>query len=150
MLAATDRARHMRELEHCQQVYRADGWQAALAPRPRNLGINPADQEIEPGGQPIPISAERAANFSYFIEHDFTAVREDRLDALPLQQTAVQIMPAWGRHTPPQVFDRQCAAELGKLLNVPIAEFPGGHNGNLTHPTAYAEQVRTLIATGRP
>ncbi|MET9491872.1 alpha/beta hydrolase [Nocardia sp. NPDC006630] len=150
LLAATDRARHMRELEHCQQVYRAEGWQAALAPMARTLGINPADQEIEPGVQPIPISAERAANFSYFIEHDFTAVREDRLDVLRLQQTEVQIVPAWGRRTPQQVFDRKCTAELGKLVNVPIAEFPGGHNGNLTHPAAYAEQVRTLIASARP
>ncbi|WP_327144894.1 alpha/beta fold hydrolase [Nocardia sp. NBC_01327] len=147
LLAATDRALHMRELEHCQQVYRAEGWQAALAPMARTLGINPADQEIEPNVRPIPITAERAANFGYFIEHDFTAVREDWLDALSLQQTEVQIVPAQGRHTPHQVFDRKCATELSKLLNTPVAEFPGGHNGNLTHPTAYADQVRTLITT---
>lgn len=146
LLAATDRAHHLRELEECQRIFHAEGWQAALAPMVRTLGINPADQDTEPNLTPNPITPERATNFAYFIAHDFTAVREDWLDATHLQATGVDIVPARGARTPTHVFDRKCADELGTLLDVAVAEFPGGHNGNLTHPAAYAEKLRALIS----
>lgn len=49
LLAAAERAHHLRELEHCQQVFRDSGWQAALAPMVKTLGIDPRNQELEPG-----------------------------------------------------------------------------------------------------
>ncbi|MEU7989533.1 alpha/beta hydrolase [Streptosporangium canum] len=145
LLAASDRAAHLRELEHCQQVFRAEGWQAALAPMARTLGINPAGQDVEPGVRLPSITAERAANFGYFLGHDFTAVREDRLDVAALRRSTVRTIPAAGHTTPPHVFDRKCAAELARLLATDVAVFAGGHNGNMTHPGAYATRVRALI-----
>ncbi|MFD6351628.1 alpha/beta fold hydrolase [Nocardia tengchongensis] len=149
LLAATQRAHHQRELEECQEVCRAQGWRAALAPMARTLGINPADQEIEEGVQLPPITPERAGNFTYFIEQDFTAIREDRLDVARLARTTTRILPAIGRRTPAQVFDRLCAVELSQLMGVEVTEFPGGHNGNLTHPAAYAATIRELAAGDR-
>ncbi|MFE3445117.1 alpha/beta fold hydrolase [Nocardia sp. NPDC059180] len=146
LLAATDRAEHLRELEHCQQVFHTDGWQAALAPMARTLGINPADQDIEPGVQLPAITAERAANFGYFLGSDFTAVRTDWLDVARAKHSGVRIIPAAGRTTPPQVFDRKCATELAGLLGTEVAIFAGGHNGNMTHPRAYADQIRSIIS----
>jgi hypothetical protein len=29
-----------------------------------------------------------------------------------------------------------------------VERFPGGHNGNLTHPRAFAQRVRELLAAG--
>ncbi|WP_051179009.1 alpha/beta fold hydrolase [Nocardia concava] len=144
LLAATDRAHHVRELEHCQDVCRAEGWKAALAPMVETLGINPADQETEPGVQLRPLTPERARNFTYFIEQDFTAVCEDWVDVARLARTTTRILPGVGRRTPTQVFDRHCAIELSDLLGVELTEFPGGHNGNLTHPAAYAETIRRV------
>ncbi|MBO2455670.1 alpha/beta hydrolase [Actinomadura barringtoniae] len=146
MLGAAERAHHCRELEECQEVFHRDGWQAALKPMVKTLGINPAAQDLEPGVQLPPITPERAAGFAYFIAHDFTAVREDHLDASALQKSPVRIIPATGRTTPRQVFDHKCAVELAALRGVPLEEFPGGHNGNMTHPTAYADRLRTLLS----
>ncbi|QDP98933.1 alpha/beta hydrolase [Microlunatus elymi] len=146
LLTATDRAAQLRELEHCQQVFHAEGWQAALAPMARTLGINPADQTIEPGVRLPAFTAERAANFSYFLGHDFTAVREDSLDVAALQRSSVRIVPAAGHTTPAHVFDRKCADELASLLGIELEVFAGGHNGNMTHPRGYATQLSTLIA----
>ncbi|WP_067698912.1 alpha/beta fold hydrolase [Nocardia jejuensis] len=146
LLGATERAEHATELAHCQEVFRADGWRAALAPMARTLGIDPAGQEIEPGVRRASITEERAANFGYFIAQDFTAAREDSLDVELLRRSAVRIVPASGRTTPVHVFDRKCAYELAALRGVEVEVFPGGHNGNLTHPVAYAERVRAVLA----
>ncbi|MEV6432703.1 alpha/beta hydrolase [Nocardia sp. NPDC051463] len=146
LLAAAERAHHLRELEHCQQVFRESGWQAALAPIVKTLGIDPRNQELEPGVELPPITAERAANFAFFIGEDFTAVRTDNLDAAALQRSSVHIIPASGRSTPHEVFDHKCAQELAVLRDTAVVEFPGGHNGNMTHPLAYATRLRDLLA----
>ncbi len=150
LLAATERAHHLAELAQCQEVFRAEGWRAALAPMVRTLGIDPANQDVEPGVRLAPITAERARNFEYFLGHDFTAVRADCVDVTALRESPVRIVPATGRTTGPQVFDRKCARELAELRDAPLVEFPGGHNGNLTHPAAYAAVVRAVLARTRP
>ncbi|MET9212193.1 MULTISPECIES: alpha/beta fold hydrolase [unclassified Nocardia] len=149
LLAATERAHHLAELAECQEVFRAQGWRAALAPMVRTLGIDPANQEIEPGVRLAPIDADRARNFEYFLDHDFTAVRADHIDVAALRDSPTRIVPATGRTTAHHVFDHKCARELADLRATPLVEFPGGHNGNLTHPTAYAEAVRAVLAETR-
>ncbi|MFE3544136.1 alpha/beta fold hydrolase [Nocardia sp. NPDC059177] len=145
LLTDPHRAEHLAELAQCQAVFHAEGWQAALAPMVRTLGIDPVHQDIEPGVQLTPITPERAENFAYFLAHDFTAVREDHLDTDLLRDSPVHIVPATGRTTPRHVFDHRCAAELAALRATDLVEFPGGHNGNLTHPTAYAEVLRGVL-----
>ncbi|MFI9411559.1 alpha/beta fold hydrolase [Nocardia gamkensis] len=145
LLAAADRADQLAELEDCQRVFAEHGWQAALAPMVRTLGIDPRNQDREPGVTAPPLGPERAANFEYFLEHDFTAIRADHLDVAPLRQSPVRIIPACGRTTPRQVFDYKAARELAALCGEPAVEFPGGHNGNLTHPAAYAAKVCEVL-----
>ncbi|MEU4744467.1 alpha/beta hydrolase [Actinosynnema sp. NPDC023658] len=147
LLGATERARHLRELEECQEVFRASGWQAALRPVAAALGIDPARQDVEPGVRPVPLTADRAAGFDYFIGHDFTTVRQDHLDVAALRRTPVVVVPASGRTTPRDVFDHKCAVELGALLGVPVEEFPGGHNGNMTYPAGYAARIDDIVST---
>ncbi|MEU7630529.1 alpha/beta hydrolase [Nocardia sp. NPDC049220] len=149
LLAGADRAHHLGELEHCQQVFAEQGWQAALAPMVRTLGIDPGAQEREPGVTTPALGPERAANFEYFLGNDFTAVRNDYLDVARLRRSSVRIVPARGRTTPSHVFDYKCARELGALRGAPVVEFPGGHNGNLTHPVGYAEKVRAVLDVDR-
>jgi hypothetical protein len=43
--------------------------------------------------------------------------------------------------TPRTVFDQQCAAALAELIGTELVQFPGGHNGNTTHPRAYAKAL---------
>lgn len=109
------------------------------------LGIDAADADTEPDLTPQPMNAQRVANFEFFIEHDFTAVIVDELPAGELKNLSTRIVPATGRTTPRTVFDYRCAQELADLLGTEIVEFPGGHNGNTTHPRAYAAQLHRVL-----
>jgi pimeloyl-ACP methyl ester carboxylesterase len=54
-------------------------------------------------------------------------------------------MAAAGQNSPHTVFPYRCAQELAALLGTEITEFPGGHNGNTTHPRAYAARLRDVL-----
>ncbi|MEV4222226.1 alpha/beta hydrolase [Nonomuraea sp. NPDC049725] len=145
LLPAPDRARHEAELAEIQQLYREEGLPPALKAVAEVLGIDPAHPDAEPGLTPQPMTSGRIANFGFFIEHDFTAVIDDTLPVGELAHTPARIVPAVGRTTPRTVFDFRCAQELATLLGAEVTEFPGGHNGNTTHPRAYAAQLRRVL-----
>ncbi|MBT2408744.1 MULTISPECIES: alpha/beta fold hydrolase [unclassified Streptomyces] len=143
------RARHEAELAELQAVYRTGGLAAAFPEMARVLGIDLSRRDIEPGLTPQPLDDRRRANFGYFIEHDFSAIIQDTLDPEALAGSATRIIPALGEATPSTVFDHQCATALADLLDTEIQIFPGGHNGNSTHPKAYAARLRGLLAAHR-
>ncbi|WP_405149138.1 alpha/beta hydrolase [Sphaerisporangium sp. NBC_01403] len=145
LLPAGERARHEAELAEIQELYRRDGLAPALKAVAAVLGIDPANPDAEPGLAPQPMTPGRIANFDFFIEHDFTAVLQDTLPAGELVSSPTRIVPAAGRTTPRTVFDYRCAQELAALLGTELAEFPGGHNGNTSHPRAYAARLRELL-----
>ncbi|MFF7357171.1 alpha/beta fold hydrolase [Streptomyces filipinensis] len=147
LLPDTERARHEHELAALQDLYLREGLTAALPEIARTLGIDPASRDTEPDLTPQPMNARRKANFDYFIRHDFTAVIQDTLDLAVLQSTGTHIIPAAGRTTPRTVFDYQCATALAAQLGRELQELPGGHNGNTSHPRAYATRVRELLKT---
>lgn len=146
LLPGDQRARHERELEEIQRVHRKDGLPAALAMIADVLGIDPDDPDAEPGLTPQPMTPQRVRDFGFFIEHEFTAVVRDSLDVAALRDAPARIIPAVGRATPPTVFDRTCAAVLAELRGTELREFPGGHNGNTSHPRAYATALRAALA----
>ncbi|MDX3264754.1 hypothetical protein PV336_37130 [Streptomyces sp. MI02-2A] len=63
-----------------------------------------------------------------------------------MKDVSTRIIPAAGRTTPHDVFDRRCADALSTLVGRETAEFPGGHNGNTSHPRAYATRLRQVLA----
>ncbi|WP_405935643.1 alpha/beta hydrolase [Streptomyces sp. NBC_00726] len=146
LLPAGPRAGHAAELAHLQEVHRESGLRAALPEIARVLGIDPARQETEPDLTPMPLTPGRAANFGFFIAHDFTAVIAAELDREALRRSPVRIVPAGGATTAPDVFVGQCAQRLAGLVGREVAAFPGGHNGNTTHPRAYAARLREVLA----
>ncbi|MFG2075304.1 alpha/beta fold hydrolase [Nonomuraea maritima] len=146
LLPGDQRARHERELEEIQRVHRKDGLPAALAMIADALGIDPADPDAEPGLTPQPMTPQRVRDFGFFIEHEFTAVVRDTLDVAALRDAPARIVPAVGRATPHAVLDRTCAAVLAELRGTELREFPGGHNGNTSHPRAYATALRAALA----
>ncbi|MEV7614417.1 alpha/beta hydrolase [Streptomyces sp. NPDC089799] len=162
LLPAAERDRHERELTEIQETYRREGLLPALAEVARVLGIDPASQDREPGLTPQPGLTERADDFEFFLTHDLAAIVGDTFDPAALAGPAgsgprggagPRIVPVTGRTTPRTVFDHRCAEELGTLLGTEPAEFPGGHNGNLTHPAAWAARLREVlgeVAGGQP
>ncbi|WP_353941869.1 alpha/beta hydrolase [Streptomyces sp. HUAS MG91] len=148
LLPADSRPAHVRELLALQRLYRERGLSAAFPEMARVLGIDRAHQETEPHLTPMPLTAQREANFGFFIEREFTAVVQAELDVDLLARSAVRIVPAVGRTTAPEVFDRRCALELARIRGVEAREFPGGHNGNTTHPRAYAARLTEVLDGG--
>ncbi|GLW20630.1 alpha/beta hydrolase [Microbispora triticiradicis] len=146
LLPAPERVRHIRELEELQDLYRERGLAEAFGEIAAALGIDPVAQDTEPGLTPHPLDDRRRAGFDFFIRNDFGAVVRDTLDVAALGDTPVRVIPAFGRTTPRHVFDYRCAHELAALLGVEAREFPGGHNGNTTHPRAYATRILDLLA----
>ncbi|WP_372347041.1 alpha/beta fold hydrolase [Streptomyces sp. KL116D] len=144
-LPADRRPHHVRELLALQQVHRDGGLQAAFPEMARVLGIDPVKQQTEPDLTPMPLTAQRVANFAFFIEREFTAVIQAELDVDAVARSAVRIVPAVGRATATGVFDRQCSLELARIRGVQAQEFPGGHNGNTTHPRAYAARLEEVL-----
>ncbi|MFJ7154801.1 alpha/beta fold hydrolase [Streptomyces sp. NPDC101118] len=148
LLPAGERQRHERELVEIQQTYRREGLAPALADVARVLGIDPATADKEPGLTPQPFDGRRVANFDFFLERDLTAIVTDTLDVAALAalgDAGPRIVPAVGRTTPRTVFDHACAEHLAALLGTETAEFPGGHNGSLTHPAGYAARLREVL-----
>ncbi|GGO31593.1 alpha/beta fold hydrolase [Micromonospora parathelypteridis] len=146
LLPASERAHQEQELFELQETYRTGGLPAAFPQIARVVGIDPANQDTEPNLTPQPLTPQRAANFDLFIRHDFTAAARDTLSVTDIAGlTETHIVPAVGRTTPRTVFDYRCAQELARLRNTELAEFPGGHNGNTTHPMAYAAQLRRVL-----
>ncbi|MFI6734218.1 alpha/beta fold hydrolase [Nonomuraea sp. NPDC050451] len=141
LLPEAERAEHRKELAELQSLYREGGLPAAIGQVKRVLGIT---EDAETGLTPHPITPQRQANFDFFVLHDFTAVVEDELD---LSACRTRILPAAGHTTPHHVFDRRCAVELAGLLGTELVEFPGGHNGNTSHPRAYAARLREVLQT---
>lgn len=146
LLPAAERTDHEHELLDIQRTYRTSGLAAALPQIARVLGIDPVNQDAEPDLTPQPMTPQRRANFDVFIEHDFTALVRDTLNVADITAlTATRIVPAAGRTTPRTVFDHRCAQELARLLGTQLTEFPGGHNGNTTHPTTYAARLLDIL-----
>ncbi|MCT9078630.1 alpha/beta fold hydrolase [Streptomyces fulvoviolaceus] len=150
LLPDGERARHEHELAALQDVYRRDGLGAVLPEIARTLGIDPTNADAEPDLTPQPMNALRTANFDYFIRHDFIAAIHDTLDIAALKNVSTRIVPAAGLATPPTVFDYQCAEALAELLGYELLKFPGGHNGNTSHPRAYAAHLRQVLNSERP
>jgi pimeloyl-ACP methyl ester carboxylesterase len=143
-LAAEDEAIARAKVESVCAAYRQEGWRAAAARVAAVLGIDPRSQDTEPDITAFPFTERRAANFDYFLGNDLSAVLADPLRLADVPRDA-HIVPALGRTSPPDCFDHLSALALAAHVGVPAEVFPGGHNGNLTHPRAFARHVRTVL-----
>lgn len=136
---------HREELSAIRRSHRTGGLAAALPEIVRTLGIDPA-AETERDLTPFPMDARRRANFDFFIRRDFVALIDDRLSPDALRNLPTRIIPAVGDTTAADVFDRRCAERLAEVVGRELRVFPGGHNGNTSHPRAYAEELKRVLA----
>ncbi|MFD9321380.1 alpha/beta fold hydrolase [Streptomyces sp. NPDC060053] len=147
LLPESERRRTQAELDEMRTTFERDGWIAGVRRIGQLLGIDPARQKTEPGARLAPLDASREANFDFFVRHDALTMRDADLTPAELDALAagpVRIVPAAGRTTPRTVFDYRCAQELAVGLGTGLTHFPGGHNGNLTHPKGFAEVLHDL------
>lgn len=100
--------------------------------------------DMEPGAEATTRSREASGNAEFFLMRDTRAVRHYRLDLEALAATGVPVVPAVGR-TSGGAWPHQSALAIARKLGVQPAEFPGAHNGHVTHPRSYAAVLRNLL-----
>ncbi|MCX5213804.1 alpha/beta hydrolase [Kitasatospora sp. NBC_00240] len=151
LLPATDRAGIRRTLDGIVRTHRSAGWAPAMRRIAEAVAIDPAAMETEPGFTMPATTARRIANIEFFLSNDLPELRDSTLCAADLAAPAtrrVRIVPAAGR-TSGQAWNYRCAEELAALLGTDIVEFPGGHNGNTTHPRAFAARLHEVLDASR-
>ncbi|WP_439675567.1 alpha/beta fold hydrolase [Embleya sp. MST-111070] len=145
LLSDAERDAHRGELSAIREVHARAGMGGAFPAITAHLGIEPGVEEREPDLTAQPMSARRMANFDFFIGREFPAVVDDVLSPDLVRSSATRMIPGVGATTGRRVFTRRCAVALEGVVGVAAAVFPGGHNGNLTHPRAFAAAVRGVL-----
>jgi pimeloyl-ACP methyl ester carboxylesterase len=142
LLPDAARARAVQAQEGVEATYRQEGVAGAMRKFAAMAGLNFDDHEpdvVFP--RPTP---QRATNLAFFLAHDAPAVRQYRLDLAALKAATTRIVPAGG-HTSREIWTHQCARALAEQLGAEMVEFPGGHNGNVTHPRAFAARLQDAL-----
>lgn len=124
------------------EAHRTTGPAAAMRKFVTGLGIDLNDRE--PDVTPPRLSAQRMSNTEFFLTHDFPAVRRYHVDVPALRRAPTRIVPAGGRSSR-GCFTYRCSAALAEGLGARVTEFPGGHNGVISHPTAFAATLRGVL-----
>ncbi|NRQ37579.1 alpha/beta hydrolase [Nonomuraea sp. NN258] len=107
-------------------------------------GIDPGRMETEPGvAMPEP-NPHRMANAALFLSRDLPAVRDYEPDVPALRTAAPVIVPALGQASAGLATHR-CTQLLAETIDRQVVEFPGGHNGMMTHPVAFSSRLRETL-----
>lgn len=128
--------------EEVDEIYRSEGLAAAMKKKLAQSGLNFADREPDVV-LPQP-SSYRAANLAFFYAYDAPAAHRYRLDMAALKKAAAQIVTAGGR-TSREMWLYHSAEALASQLGTAFVEFPGGHNGYVLHPRAFAERLHDVF-----
>ncbi len=142
LLPDAERTHVVRAQEDVEETYRREGVAAAMRKGLANIGLNFEDREPDVV-LPQPTS-QRAANLEFFRTHDAPAAHRYRLDIAALQAAATRIVPAGGR-TSREIWTHHSAEALADRLGTEFVEFPGGHNGHVLHPRAFAARLRDVL-----
>jgi len=147
LLAEPERSQAAREQEEVEDLYRREGIAEAMRKFVTLAGIRFDDREpdvVIPRPRP-----ERIANLGFFLAHDAPAVRRYQLDLPALHAVAQRIVPAAGDSPESGGFPRHCAQALAEELDRALVEFPGGHNGFMLRPRAFAARLKEALAENR-
>lgn len=124
------------------EIYRREGGLAALRRYMGRGSMNYEDRE--PGVEVPQVSREGAANADAFFKYTFLAVRRYRLDFAALSAAPTRIVLAGGSAGREDRAYR-CAVAVAEHLGTTVEEFPSHHAGYMTHPRAFAEQLRNVL-----
>lgn len=143
LLPADEREELARSQREVEELHRQAGVQPAMAGFIRLAGLDFADRE--PDVQLAPSGPGRLPNLEAFLTHDAPAVRCYQPDTTALRAVAGQLIPAAGTTSTGLV--PRCAVALTHLLNTDLEQFPGGHNGPVQRPRAFADRLQKVLST---
>jgi len=129
--------------EDLLDIYHREGGLAALKLLAAQSGMSYEDRE--PGVDLSSTQEESAANADAFFKYTFQAVRRYRLDFPALLAAPTRIVLAGGSAGRQYVGYRGATA-VAERLGTTVVEFPSHHVGYMTHPRAFAERLRDVLA----
>jgi pimeloyl-ACP methyl ester carboxylesterase len=124
-------------------TFHAEGVGAAWARFMGNAGF---DGDVEAPGAAEP-SEQDLADSARFFAHEIRGTTRYLPDVAALTGGPARVVVGVGAESGGLVTARTSAA-LAALLGAPPVVFPGDHGGFIGHPTAFAERVREVIASG--
>ena len=133
----------VRAQEAVEEVYQREGVAAAMQMFLTTLARVTFDDREPEVVLPRP-TPQRTANLTFFLTHDAPAVRRYTLDMAALRMTRTRLVLAGGR-TSREGWPFHAAAALADQLGAAFVEFPGGHNGAILHPRAFAARARAVL-----
>jgi pimeloyl-ACP methyl ester carboxylesterase len=147
LLPPRSRARIESVLSEVERTARTGDWRAAVLKVAAATGLDPSRMRTESGVTAVPMTDERAADMTYYLTNDVSGLRQDRLGPAEIAAAAAttRVIPAAGVDSG-HAWNHECAEELSALLDTPLVEFPGGHNGNTAFPRAFAARLLEVLA----
>jgi pimeloyl-ACP methyl ester carboxylesterase/ribosomal protein S18 acetylase RimI-like enzyme len=125
-----------------EEAFRGEGTAAAMRAFAAIAGFDPGDREAD-ASLPAP-SPQRVINLEFFLTHDAPAVRLHRLDVELLRAASTRIVVGVGETSGRHLAGR-CAMAMAHALGRAPVELPGGHNGFLMRPRAFAARLREIL-----
>jgi pimeloyl-ACP methyl ester carboxylesterase len=124
-------------------TYQREGAMPAMMKFMASLSVNYAD--LEPGVELPQRDTRRPGSGEAFFAYTFQPVHRYRLDLAALAAAPTHIVLAAGSAAPASMGYR-CTAALAERLGVSLVEFPSHHAGYVSHPKAFAERLRSVLA----
>jgi pimeloyl-ACP methyl ester carboxylesterase len=141
-----DADRQLAALDGVYDTYRRDGVDAAMRLFSDVVGMPgtqpPADVELPPPVREM--LARIRGNQGFWLEHELRQYTRVVPDLTALAAVAGQLVPAVG-HDSAALLPGRPSAVLAERLGLPIAEFPGGHIGYVTHPAEFAGRLLGVL-----
>jgi pimeloyl-ACP methyl ester carboxylesterase len=146
LLPDVEQAEAERSQADLEETYRREGAAVAIRKMMASANLNFEDREpdlVLP--QPTSgMASQRAANLDFFLSRDAGAVRRYRLNLTALRAASTRIVSAAGLSSR-GTWLHQVASALADRLGTELREFPGGHNGFVLRPRAFAATLREIL-----
>ncbi|WP_248964872.1 alpha/beta hydrolase [Sphaerisporangium perillae] len=138
LLPETERDRARQAQKEIEDIHATEGVIPALRKFVILAGVDLADRE--PDARIMAPGPDRLPNLEFFLTHDAPAVGRHELDMDALKAASTRIVPAVGE-TSAHVWPHHCGRLLAEALGTSYVEFPGGHNGGVLRPRAFATRL---------
>ena len=138
----------IREMGAVVAVYRQAGVMPALQTLMAQPGLSQDGRE--PDSEPPEMTPEGRAqslnNLQFLFEREFPMFDQYTLDFAALQQAATTTRIVIASGSNPAAAEYWSARAVAARLGTSTVEFPGSHVGYMTHPRAFTQQLRALLA----
>jgi pimeloyl-ACP methyl ester carboxylesterase len=146
-----DAADHLAFFDEVYDIYRREGWAAAMDRFNTGVGMDRAEMPRLPEGVELPphiaqMLGRLRANLEYFLEHELRQYPPAVPDLDALRPLTGRLVLAGGRASRGLLPYRPNLV-LAERLGLSVVEFPGDHIGYAEEPDAFAARLTEVLTT---